>query len=70
METRTLNLASDIYPVVTEVVKLAEKDRRSLSQMAGILLEEAVSHREAQQSQRDRLDVGWNLEEGEWIRHF
>ena len=45
MTKKTINLNSDKYPIIHEVDKLAEKETRALSNMAGILLKEAIEKR-------------------------
>ena len=45
MTEKTINLKSDRYPIIHEVDKLAEKEQRTLSNMVGVLLSEAIHAR-------------------------
>ena len=49
MEKKTINITNEIYPVVDEVIRIAEEEDRTLSKMAAILLKEAVDHRNQQE---------------------
>ena len=51
MDTRVINLSSDRYPVVEDVVNLSITENRSLANMAETLLMEAIKNREAKRSQ-------------------
>ena len=45
MENKALNIRSENYPIINDVAELAEKEKRSISNMGSILLEEAIAAR-------------------------
>ena len=45
MDRKTINLTTDQYPHLHEVAEMAEVEHRSLANMAGLLLKEAIEKR-------------------------
>ena len=45
MDRKTINLTTDQYPHLAEVAEMAEAEHRSLANMAGVLLKEAIAKR-------------------------
>ncbi len=53
METRTINLSSENYPVVSNVVEMAAQENRSVANMADTLLKEAIATRKAKEQKTE-----------------
>jgi hypothetical protein len=58
MENRALNIREENYPIIARVAELAIAEKRSISNMGAVLLEEAVAARDTKAEKSPSLEGG------------